>query len=775
MSPFNHPIYSAAEEAGKAVRAGNIALLMRLLKTGVPVTMLLRGTDNLVGAAAWAEQSRMVEHLISVEPRLANHKNRNGYTPLHTIAMKMPHVFPRVLQIMATAGCRADLNAMGENGKSVLNVFGKRPGELKKIQGTIDGMQNLESKPWDKVDHVWEPTEYVEDPAHGLVVKEVAIQTAGADQELVPFFSKGENLPLGTVKSNRWSEGVTTVTRHVAIGEIERAERETTKLKSYATCTAGDYPICPPLAWWPFQRAGIEYMCNGKSVLLADEMGLGKTGQVLGVINSQPAIRSVLIVCPAMARGVWMREWNSFSTRSDVAACVLYAGAPREPIEKRIVICGYDALIRTNWLAAEEWDMVVLDECHFAKNPDAKRTMSATALKARWRIALSGTPILANPKELLPVIGWLRPDLFGERGLQVEALNTAIEGRRHAVVQDRLRETLMIRRLKKDVLDDLPPKRRQVIELLGDPDDALSIAVKEESELLREADDKIEAAEIAYAFAKLRTWKDSEQALAHLEETVSKAQEKIFKVRHHIGLAKVPQVAARVLDIVESGGKVIVFSHHHDVAEGLARLFIKAECNPILVNGTISADRRSELIDSFQNDKSIRIAVAGIHSVGQAVTLTAATNVVFGELDWIPANHIQAEDRAHRIGQKKQIDCEYMIAGSLDQRISRMIERKAKVCGETIGAEQNGDGSWFFRDRQRWEHALRGVGFGKLEAYGRAASGREIDAARKTLMGKRLQLLSDIDRGIAEELVKTSLPWTCNQIGVALMIARRLE
>ena len=243
-----------------------------------------------------------------------------------------------------------------------------------------------------------------------------------------------------------------------------------------------DIPAPEGLEYMPFQRAGIAYAMARENTLIGDEMGLGKTIQALGVINADPTIRDVLIICPASLKINWQREAQKWLVRPMTVGIV----STKEPFpDTDIKIINYDILTKfKSQLRAINWDFLVVDEVHYLKNPKALRTAQVFGkwnkdpskkihpLDAKRRAFMTGTPIVNRPIELFPLLkftgifkNWKH---FVERycnghqtrwGWDVSGASNLGE------LQGKLRSTIMVRRLKKDVLTDLPPKRRQVIEL----------------------------------------------------------------------------------------------------------------------------------------------------------------------------------------------------------------------------------------------------------------------------------------------------------------------
>ena len=162
---------------------------------------------------------------------------------------------------------------------------------------------------------------------------------------------------------------------------------------------------------FPFQKEGIRFASEREGALIADEMGLGKSCQAIGVINQDPSIRKIIIVCPASVRIPWRREMERWLKRSlSIGVIGVDKGSSHDLFSKNVIIINYDRLTRfTRELSACAFDLCILDECHYIKSLEAKRTQAALGIRARRRIALSGTPILNRPIEIYPVLSWLSP------------------------------------------------------------------------------------------------------------------------------------------------------------------------------------------------------------------------------------------------------------------------------------------------------------------------------------------------------------------------------
>jgi SWI/SNF-related matrix-associated actin-dependent regulator 1 of chromatin subfamily A len=303
------------------------------------------------------------------------------------------------------------------------------------------------------------------------------------------------------------------------------------------------------LRYFPFQLEGIKFALDHPGTLLADEMGVGKTIQAIGLINADSTLQKVIIVCPASMRLVWKCELSKWLVRP--LSIGVIGVDPVEPerlfTQNDILIINYDRLHRaTKTLRSIGYDLAILDECHFAKSPQAKRTKAATAITARRKLALSGTPILNRPIELLPVLSWLDPQQWPRSAWHQYALqycgafwngfawdqSGATNLRSLAA---RLRATVMIRRTKAEVLPELPPKLRTVIEL--SPTTEMRALVERELDVFK----KVVGIQHEDLFGV-----EARNLIADFEAV---DWENLSIVRHQTALAKVPLVVEFVTEL----------------------------------------------------------------------------------------------------------------------------------------------------------------------------------------------------------------------------------
>lgn len=241
-------------------------------------------------------------------------------------------------------------------------------------------------------------------------------------------------------------------------------------------------------------------------------------------------------------------------------------------------------------------------------------------------------------------------------------------------IQTKLREKFMIRRLKEDVLTELPPKRRQIVVL---PTNGASDAVEREWGTFQRHRKMIERAEEAGKRAQEAGDADGyAAAMRELHAGLKIGFEEMAGLRHATAVAKIPHVIEHVRECLEGVDKIIVFVHHHDVARALREAFPGAA----MVTGETPPGARQAQVDLFQHDPGCRVFIGSIQAAGVGLTLTASQNVVFAEEDLVPGNMTQAEDRAHRIGQLGSVLIQHLVfADSVDSYLANITINKQEV------------------------------------------------------------------------------------------------
>ncbi len=415
----------------------------------------------------------------------------------------------------------------------------------------------------------------------------------------------------------------------------------------------------------PFQRAGVAYLLERRRAFLADEQGLGKTVEALATLQASDSFPAV-VVCPANLKLNWQREARTWLPGRSVRVLHGLGGTEPEP-PADVTIVNYDILdARAESLLVEPPRAVVVDEAHYCKNASAKRTQAVQRLAAGVAeegivLALSGTPVVNRPAELiaqLRIIGRLAD--FGS-GAEFGARFRGPDA--HQRLHWHLRARCFVRRCKSEVLPQLPAKTRAVVPIELD-----------------------NAAEYRLAESDLLAWLRSQPLdLRELDAKVAAAlrAERLVRLNALKLLAargKLASALAWIHDFRSSGERLVVFARHREIQRAIVARFPEA----LHILGEDSPARREQALSAFQapDSASNQIIVCSMEVAGQGLTMTRASNVAFLELDWTPAKHDQAEDRCHRIGQQDAVNAYYLLAAeTVDETIATLLERKRAVIG----------------------------------------------------------------------------------------------
>ena len=437
----------------------------------------------------------------------------------------------------------------------------------------------------------------------------------------------------------------------------------------------------------PFQWEGVGWILDKfskgqKSILLGDQMGVGKTIQAIATLNSMKWTNTLVIV-PASLKYNWKREMEKWLVEKKTIGMVMDG---KTMPSGDIIICNYDILAKHPAILGRHWDVMILDECHMIKNRTAKRSRATLAIKSEYLLALTGTPILNRPSELFNIAHRCAPKVFPDWwhyakrycDLQDTRFGLDFSGASNLdELQAKLKNTIMLRRLKRDVLKDLPEKRRQIIEL--PPTKEMRVFIDRENrewKLHEETLAKLAARRDMAAVSENE--EEYQAAAATLKKCYKVAFESIARVRKETALAKLPLVVAHTKDVLESTKKVVVFAHHKEVVANLMKEL--ATFHPVQLVGDDDIGDRQAAVDKFQNDPNCRVFVGSIRAAGVGITLTAASTVLFAETDWTPALVCQAEDRCHRHGQMDSVLIQHLaLESSLDAKMIKTIMEKQLV------------------------------------------------------------------------------------------------
>lgn len=440
-----------------------------------------------------------------------------------------------------------------------------------------------------------------------------------------------------------------------------------------------------------FQREAVDWLKERRFALLALDMGLGKTAVSITAADEAQVTR-ICVVCPAAARINWFREFELFS-KHDRPFTTVWTRTP----EAHEVFSPWHSVISSYDLVQyipedQHFDLLILDESHFLKSIDAKRTRAVFGKNGLVRRSkkvwcLSGTPAPNHPAELWPMLftfnlTTLSYDEFVERfctSYSVGNFQKRITGAKTNQIPE-LRKILgkiMYRKTKEDVNHQLPPITFQHFFVEPGPVDYEI----EYIQYIWPDDNRARLfAEIEKEKALLETMLKATKAYHHPDLPL-KAMEGIFKsvatYRRFTGLQKVEPVAQLVREELENNAydKIVIFAIHQGVIEGLRTKLSKF--GVVSLYGNTPPKKRQKNIDRFQKDKRTRVFVGNIHAAGTAITLTAASQVLFVEQDWVPGNNAQAAMRCHRIGQKRPVFVRFVaLSNSIDEKVMSIVKQK---------------------------------------------------------------------------------------------------
>ena len=441
----------------------------------------------------------------------------------------------------------------------------------------------------------------------------------------------------------------------------------------------------------PYQKTGVSWLWFASSltlgVCLADDMGLGKTIQVLGLLLLHKRRRRRgepphILVVPASLVANWQAELERFAPSLAVLVAHPSAMPAREIAEMGgaeltvdLVITTYGTLARIDALRARDWSLAILDEAQAIKNPGARQTQAVKALRARARVALTGTLVENRLGDLWSIFDFLNPGLLGSAsqfGAFVKRLADRAE-EPYAPLR-RLVQPYLLRRLKTDrsVVADLPDKTEvKAFCLLSRPQAALyQKAVQELEGVLAGLRQGIERRGLV--LAHLMRFK---QICNHPSQWLGDG------AWDEAGSGKLARLREITEAIAAKQEKALVFTQFREATDPLAAFLASVFGRPgLILHGQTPVKDRGELVRRFQEDPAVGFFVLSVKAGGIGLNLTAAAHVVHFDRWWNPAVENQATDRAYRIGQHRNVLVHKLVCrGTVEERIDQLIEDKQSL------------------------------------------------------------------------------------------------
>lgn len=427
----------------------------------------------------------------------------------------------------------------------------------------------------------------------------------------------------------------------------------------------------------PFQKEGLAFgIQKDGRLLLGDEMGLGKSLQALLIARYFQADWPLLIIIPASLRYSWRDQVNRWFPEVEVQVLIkskeTYLPKAQVYIVPYSLFCSPRAGHLRQSPSLSNFGTVIVDESHYCKEGKSQRTKFVTELcvRARRVILLSGTPMLNSAKELYTQLCMVHPQCFKSKYTFLERycvketnrFGTLFKGSRNVKeLFAFLKHSCMIRRLKRDVLPELPEKIRERIELT-------TLDQKKYKEI---------KALMTEAHLELKRSLNASSPSASQNTGI---MPRVFQLTAE---AKLDGVKEYVDVLLEAGTKFLLFAHHHVMLDSLQKHLEVHGGNRafVRIDGKTSIQEKADRVRNFQLDSNVRVALLSMTACGTGLTLTAASCVVFAELYWVPAQLLQCEDRIHRIGQGHScVNIHYLIGrGTLDDAIYRFSSRIPRI------------------------------------------------------------------------------------------------
>ena len=443
----------------------------------------------------------------------------------------------------------------------------------------------------------------------------------------------------------------------------------------------------------PFQKVCVKYALKTKYLFIADDMGCGKTIEALATFQASNS-KKCLIVCPASVKYNWLEEAQKWlPSRKSI---ILTLSKDNKVQTEEINIINYNMLTKISTYINNDFDMFIFDESHRlkSKNTQWSKTSLNLTKSAKYCLLLSGTPVLNRPADLihqLNIIG--RLSLFGGEwkfkqkycDLKRTRFGWDYSGASNLEdLHDKLISTCYIRRTKDQVLKELPTKQRSYIPI---------VLSNKEYKIYNEAEENIadwivnsEKEIKKYYETNNITDKKSFEYITKMKVARAETLIKISKLRQIVANNKITSFCDWAEDFMTTGKKLIIFAIHKEIISAIQSKLDKY--GVVIINGEVPIITRQENIKKFQNDNDTKIIICNIQSGGVGLTLTAASDVAFLEFGWTIAEHLQAEDRAYRIGQTNSVNIWYFYCkDTIDLDFISLLQSKEKIINAITDGE----------------------------------------------------------------------------------------
>lgn len=425
----------------------------------------------------------------------------------------------------------------------------------------------------------------------------------------------------------------------------------------------------------PYQRDGFNWLNflfeNRFGACLADDMGLGKTLQTISFLESiQDQVKSCLIVCPISILMNWQSEFEKFSTLKDEIH-VYYGGDRQFRDDKKIILTSYGVMKKeaNNFLKEKNFDIFVLDEVQNLKNVRSLGATAAREINSKFRVCLTGTPVENDLSEFYNIMDLAVPGIWGN----ADYLRTKSVKKSRLIAKKSARP-FILRRTKKEVLKDLPPKTENLV--------YLRFSEKERENYILN-------------LTKIRTRINSVLAKRKYGEVLKGLLELrqmcLWQKSEELLSTKIKYLMKNIEQVTEEGHKALIFSQFTTYLD-LIEDRIKEKNIPFSrIDGSFNLKKRNQNIENFQNGDN-KVFLISLKAGGLGLNLTAASYIYLMDPWWNPAVENQAIDRAHRIGQKNALNVYRLIMkDSIEEKVLKLQELKKDLFNELLTSQEEGE------------------------------------------------------------------------------------
>lgn len=432
------------------------------------------------------------------------------------------------------------------------------------------------------------------------------------------------------------------------------------------------------LPLYNYQRIGAGFLCVVGSGLLGDAPGTGKSIQSLATTIIKQS-KKTLIFCPASIKQTWHEEIAKWLPHKK-SVIIKGTKIQREKQwfeDKDYYICNYEILLRDLiFMQQVKWNFIIIDEATRVSNPKAKTTIALKKIKANFRLALTGTPFNNSIQDIHSILDFCQKGILGSFWQFTEQYCTkdrfnAIVGYKNLTELKEKIAPFMLRRLKSEVLHELPPKTFKTLYI-----EFSSL----EKKMYKSVKDEIIQELKELGIKNSRNLQHILTRMVRLKQ-IADSTELIFK--NDFISSKLDILKELLISINAKENKTIIFTQFKEMALILMREL--SEYNPLLIAGNVSQEERHQNIQLFQNNNKYKVFIM-TDAGSMGINLQAATSVIHYDLPWSIAKVEQREDRAHRIGQKQNLTVyKLIVEKSIDEYVLKTLYKKQQIANQILG------------------------------------------------------------------------------------------